>query len=139
MFDDNFYAKFDDKKFSYIIYANGSPVYGKDIITKINERYSSVSSAYRTLEFENDINEAYREYCKVCHISLVYDNFSDSMKSYLESRDICDRKFLCEYQRMTRKQIFYCFDKADDIELLYEVACVLFSDKNDDGDEHEDA
>ena len=137
MFDDNFYVRFDDKDKTYVLYVNGSPVYGKDIVKKIEEHYTNKEPLDKINEFTKDLDDAFREYCKVCHIPLVYDSFSDSMKSYLEHRDICDRKFLCEYQRMTRKQIFYEFNNAD-IVLLYEVACVLCSDKNLIKDEHDE-
>ena len=138
MFDDNFYVRFNDNNHSYTLYVDNSPVYGKELAERIDEHYSYLEEPLlRVFEFEKDINDAFKEYCRVCHIPVVYDNFSESMKEFLDSQEIFDRKFLCEYQRMTRKELFRCFDGAD-IDLLYEVSCVLFAERTTINDVHEE-
>ena len=123
MFDDNYYIRFDTQH-KFIVYFNNSPVYGKDLLKVFEERYPNKSREEQYLDFEKDINEAYREYAKVCHIPIVYDNFTKNMKNYLKKLPTSERLYLCEYQSMTRKEIFMLFEGAS-MKLLYEVSLYL--------------
>ena len=123
MLDDNYYIRFDTKH-NYIVYYNGKPVYGKELVKVFSERYSNMALDEQRLAFENDINEAYREYARVCHIPIIFDKFTDGMKTFLCGRALNERRYICEYQNMTRKQLFKLFDGAD-INLLYEVSVFI--------------
>ena len=123
MFDDNYYVRFDTRH-NYMVYVNGSPVYGKELNKTLEERYPNKSYDEQRLEFEKDINEAYREYAKVCHIPIVYDSFTKNMKTFIKNMPFSYRPLLCEYQSMTKKDIFMLFEGAS-MKLLYEVSLFL--------------
>ena len=123
MFDDNYYVRFDTQ-YKFIVYFNNSPVYGKDLLKVFEERYPNKSVDDQRLDFEKDINEAYREYARVCHIPIIYDTFTKNMKTFIKNMPFSYRPLLCEYQSMTRKDIFMLFEGAS-MKLLYEVSLFL--------------
>lgn len=134
MFDYSFYPLFDRKyKMGFIMYDDGSPVYGKEIRKVIDKHYDIDNPKVRYDTFRNDVDDAFREYAKVCHISVVYDSFTENMKDFLRKYDY----FLSEIQMMTKKEIFMLFDGAD-MNLLYEVASNLFTYHNEIEDSHEE-
>ena len=134
MFTDIFYVRFDTR-YNYLVYENDIPIYGKEIQRVIERQYPNLSPEERINAFHKDIDDAFKEYAKVCHIKIKYDSFSDNMKKYLNSTSY--KYYLCEIQRMTRKEIFLLFQDAD-IHLLYEVASFLFTYVDEVNDSHED-
>lgn len=127
MLDDNYYIRFDTQH-KFIVYFNNSPVYGKELLKVFEERYPNKSVDDQRLDFEKDINEAYREYARVCHIPIIYDTFTKNMKNYIKKLSSYERPYLCEYQSMTRKDIFMLFEGAS-MKLLYEVSLYLENQK----------
>lgn len=134
MFDYSFYPLFDvSYKMGFIMYDEGEPVYGKDIRMVIDKHYAIDNPKMKYDSFRKDVDDAFREYAKVCHISIVYDLFTENMKDFLRKYDY----FLCEYQQMTKKELFMLFEGAS-MELLYEVASNLFTYHKEVKDSHEE-
>ena len=135
MFNKSFYPKFDEKyQHGFIMYSNGSPIYGKEIQDILKSVYKkNISDCYKL--FSIDLNNAYREYAKVCYIPILYDYFTDEMKEYIENNN--NIYYLCDIQKMTKTELFMLFDGAD-MNLLYNVASFIFTycdEKNDSHDE----
>ena len=131
MFNKSFYPRFDEKyQHGFIMYSNGSPIYGKEIQDILKSVYKkNISDCYKL--FSIDLNNAYREYAEVCYIPILYDSFTDEMKEFIENNN--NIYYLCDIQKMTRKELFMLFDGAD-INLLYNVASFIFTycdEKND--------
>lgn len=134
MLNDTFYVRFDTKH-TYLIYEDDAPVYGKELCKAMERNYPNLTEDERRLAFKEDLDIAYREYAKICHIKVVYDSFTHNMKEYLtRSKSLYS---LCEIQKMSRKEIFYMFDGAS-ISLLYEVASNIFTYVEEQKDSHED-
>jgi hypothetical protein len=134
MFTNNFYVKFDTNH-KYIVYDNNIPVYGKDLYKVMCKYYPNMNEQERTDSFIKDLDDAFRDYSRLCHINLVYDSFTHNMKEYLKT--INYSYALCEIQNMSRKEIFYMFNEAP-ISLLYEVASNIFTYLEEQKDSHED-
>lgn len=136
MFTETFYPIFDNKyKIGFIMYSEGSLVYGKELNKILKKMYDTDSLEVYSKKFVEDINEAYREYAKVCHINIIYDSFTENMKKFLTRYDM--NYTLCEIQNMTRKEIFLLFDGAS-MDMLYEVASNLFTYHNSNNDSHDE-
>lgn len=136
MFNDEFYPIFDKKyKNGFVMYCGGSLIYGKELNKILKKKYNTDSMEVYSKMFINDVNSAFRDYARVCHIALVYDSFTENMKKYLSSSDT--KYTLCKIQNMTRREIFTLFDGAS-IDLLYEVASNLFSYCKGNDDSHDE-
>ena len=134
MFSDMFYARFDTKH-TYLVYENDIPVYGKELRKVMERNYPNMTEDERRIAFKEDLDNAYMEYARVCHIKVVYDSFTHNMKEYL--KNINSLYALCEIQKMSRKEIFYMFNEAP-MSLLYEVAINIFTYVEEQKDSHED-
>lgn len=134
MFTDTYYVRFDTKH-TYLVYENDAPVYGKELRKVLERNYPNMTEDERRIAFKEDLDTAYREYARVCHIKLVYDSFTHNMKEYLTNTK--SLYALCEIQKMSRKQIFYMFNEAP-MSLLYEVASNIFTYIEEQNDSHED-
>lgn len=136
MFNDEFYAIFDTKYTNeFIMCYKNTIVYGKEIRNIMKKFYNTedIETCYKL--FAKDIDEAYREYARVCHIHIIYDDFTQNMKDYLEKCD--DIYYLCEIQNMSDRNLFMMFNTTDR-NLLYEVAEFIFvyKDKKEPYDPH---
>lgn len=133
MFNEYFYARFDvTRNCGFTLYEKGVPLYGKNVDRAVGERYDSLA------DFKVDLDDAFRKYMAICHKTIVYDSFTDSMKAFID--EYHEDLYLCEIQGMTKKRLFQLFDGAP-VDLLYEVACHLFLYHNseDSKDEHEES
>ena len=133
MFTDTFYARFDTRH-KFLVYENDTPLYGKELQKAMERQYPNLSLDERRDAFRQDIDDAFREYAKVCHIKVRYDLFTEEMKEHL--RTFNPAPYLCEIQKMTRKELFLMFRDAD-INTLYNVASLIFS-YVEENDPHED-
>lgn len=135
MFDVSFFPFFDMKnKMGFIMYDDGSPVYGKDIRAVIDKHYDIENPKVKYDTFRKDVDDAFRVYAQATHLRIVYDSFTENMKEFLRKNY---DYFLSEYQIMTRKEIFMLFESAT-MNLLYEVASNLFTYHEEPKDCHEE-
>ena len=133
MFTDKFYARFDTRH-KFLVYENDTPVYGKELQKAMERQYPNLSLDERKDSFRHDLDDAFRDYAKACHIKVRYDLFTEEMKEHL--RTLNPAPYLCEIQKMTRKELFLMFRDAD-INTLYDVASLIFS-YVEENDPHED-
>lgn len=119
VFDDDFYPVFTKKvRLGFRICKNNKYwCYGKELNKEICRRYnvSTIDSCVK--DFAKELNDAYRDYARVCHIQIRYDTFTDKMKEFLKDSDY----YLCELQNMTNKELFAIFNGSS-FEVLSEAA-----------------